>query len=114
MVLRCANKMASLTHCLGPTNYRASQRPGNEELVSNQSVNIDPCLPRLAEPLAITPDAVIQHLRVSEESGLVRTEKTGRVPTRRIESAGLRVAERCIADRRSIWERGLDRFGEIC
>ena len=34
----------------------------------------------LATPLAITPTAVIQHLRVLEESGLVRTEKVGRVP----------------------------------
>ena len=35
----------------------------------------------LAVPLSITPTAVIQHLQVLEDSGLVRTEKVGRVRT---------------------------------
>ena len=41
---------------------------------------------QLAEPLVITLAAVIQHLQVLEESGLVHTEKTGRVRTCRIEA----------------------------
>jgi len=43
---------------------------------------------RLAKPLAITLAAVVQHLQVLEKSGLVRTEKLGRVRTCRIESDG--------------------------
>jgi len=43
---------------------------------------------RLAAPLNITLTAVMQHLQVLEESGLVRTEKVGRVRTCRIETAG--------------------------
>ncbi len=68
---------------------------------------------RLAEPLSITLAAVVQHLQVLEESGLVHTEKLGRVRTCRIEPAGLKVAEQWIVDRRSIWERRLDRLGEL-
>jgi len=68
---------------------------------------------RLAEPLEMTLAAVVQHLQILEESGLVRTEKTGRVRTCRIEPAGLSSAGRWIADRRSMWERGLDRLGEF-
>ena len=68
---------------------------------------------RLAAPLDITLTAVMQHLRVLESSGLVRTEKVGRVRTCRIEPAGLRVAERWIAERRTLWERRLDRLGDI-
>ena len=68
---------------------------------------------RLAEPLSITLAAVVQHLQVLEESGLVNTEKLGRVRTCRIEPAGLKVAEQWIVDRRSIWERRLDRLGEL-
>ena len=68
---------------------------------------------RLAEPLEVTLAAVMQHLQVLEESGLVRTEKLGRVRTCRIEPEGLSVAAQWIADRRSIWERRLDRLGEF-
>jgi DNA-binding transcriptional ArsR family regulator len=66
---------------------------------------------RLAKPLAITLAAVVQHLQVLEESGLVRTEKVGRVRTCSIETRGLSVAERWIDERRSVWEKRLDRLG---
>ena len=67
----------------------------------------------LAEPLAITLAAVVQHLQVLEKSGLVRTEKVGRVRTCRIESKGFTVAEQWIADRRALWERRFDRLGKM-
>ncbi|MGA8103975.1 MAG: metalloregulator ArsR/SmtB family transcription factor [Candidatus Acidiferrales bacterium] len=68
---------------------------------------------RLAKPLAITLAAVVQHLQVLEKSGLVRTEKVGRVRTCSIEPRGLTVAERWIEDRRSLWERRFDRLGDL-
>ena len=68
---------------------------------------------RLAEPLDITLAAVVQHLQVLEDSGLVQTEKVGRVRTCRIEPAGLSAAEQWIGDRRSMWERRLDRLGDL-
>jgi DNA-binding transcriptional ArsR family regulator len=68
---------------------------------------------RLAEPLDITLAAVVQHLQVLEKSGLVRTEKVGRVRTCRIEPAGLSVAERWLDDRRATWERRFDRLGNL-
>jgi DNA-binding transcriptional ArsR family regulator len=68
---------------------------------------------RLAEPLAITLAAVVQHLQVLEESGLVQTEKLGRVRTCRIAPAGLSVAAQWIGDRRTTWERRLDRLGDM-
>jgi DNA-binding transcriptional ArsR family regulator len=67
----------------------------------------------LAEPLAMSLSAVIQHLQVLEESGLVRSEKVGRVRTCRIEAAPLRMAEHWINERRISWERRLDRLGEV-
>jgi DNA-binding transcriptional ArsR family regulator len=66
----------------------------------------------LAEPLPMSLSAVIQHLQVLETSGLVRSEKVGRVRTCRIEPAALRPAERWIAERRTSWERRLDRLGD--
>jgi DNA-binding transcriptional ArsR family regulator len=66
----------------------------------------------LAAPLAMSLPAVLQHLQVLETSGLVRSEKVGRVRTCRIEPVALQAAEQWIADRRSGWERRLDRLGE--
>jgi DNA-binding transcriptional ArsR family regulator len=68
---------------------------------------------QLAEPLHITLAAVVQHLQVLEESGLVYTEKIGRIRTCRIEPQGLSLVEQWIADRRSLWERRFDRLGEL-
>ncbi len=67
----------------------------------------------LAQPFGVTLAAVMQHLQVLEESGIVRSEKVGRVRTCSLEPQGLRVAERWIAERRGLWERRLDRLGEL-
>jgi DNA-binding transcriptional ArsR family regulator len=67
----------------------------------------------LARPHAMTLAAVAQHLQVLELSGIVRSEKKGRVRTCRIEPGGLSVAERWIAERRSLWERRFDRLGQV-
>jgi len=66
----------------------------------------------LARPLAMSLPAVIQHLQVLEASGLVRSEKLGRVRTCRIEPAALSTAEQWIAARRTAWERRFDRLGD--
>lgn len=66
----------------------------------------------LARPLAMSLPAVVQHLQVLEASGLVRSEKVGRVRTCRIESPALGTAERWITERRTDWERRLDRLGD--
>lgn len=67
---------------------------------------------QLAKPLAISLPAVVQHLQVLEASGLVRSEKTGRVRTCRIDTAALRTAENWIDRRRANWERRLDRLAK--
>jgi len=68
---------------------------------------------RLAEPLGVTLTAVTQHLQILEEVGLVHTEKLGRVRTCRLEPAGFRALEQWIRDHRTVWERKLDRLGEV-
>src|ERR671936_474556 len=67
----------------------------------------------LAEPLPMSLQAVVQHLQVLEASGLVRSEKIGRVRTCRIEPTVLRSAEDWITERRTSWERRLDKLGEF-
>jgi DNA-binding transcriptional ArsR family regulator len=66
----------------------------------------------LARPLEMSLPGVIQHLRVLEASGLVRSEKVGRVRTCSIQPSALQTTERWIAKQRTIWEERLDRLGE--
>ena len=66
----------------------------------------------LKRPLEMSLPAVMQHLAVLESSGLVVSEKAGRVRTCRVNLRSLAEAERWIADRRLEWERRLDRLGE--
>jgi DNA-binding transcriptional ArsR family regulator len=66
----------------------------------------------LARPLAMSLPAVVQHLHVLEASGLVRSQKLGRVRTCTVEPSALRAAERWIAERRTFWEQSLDQLAE--
>lgn len=66
---------------------------------------------QLAEPLPMSMSAVVQHLKILEASGLVASEKTGRVRTCRVDARALGAAERWINDRRQSVERSLDRLG---
>ena len=65
----------------------------------------------LSRPLDMSLPAVLQHLQVLEASGLVRSEKAGRVRTCRIEPDALRAAEAWVTGQRTAWETRLDRLG---
>ena len=91
-------------HALGDPTRRAMV-----EKLSQGPISVS----QLAKPLDITLAAVVQHLQVLEVCGLVRTEKPGRVRTCSLAPDGLAAVERWIRDRRSIWERRLDRLGEL-
>ena len=91
-------------HALGDPTRRAIL-----EKLSQGPISVS----RLAVPLDMSLAAVVQHLQVLEECGLVRTEKLGRVRTCSIEPAGLSVALKWINERRTTWERRLDRLGDL-
>jgi DNA-binding transcriptional ArsR family regulator len=67
---------------------------------------------QLAQPFSMTLPAVVQHLQVLEASGLVQSQKVGRVRTCSIAPAALRQAELWINERRTSWERRLDRLAD--
>jgi DNA-binding transcriptional ArsR family regulator len=65
----------------------------------------------LAKPLPMSLPGAMLHLKVLEESGLVTSEKLGRVRTCRIEPKMLSQVEQWVSERRQMWERNLDRLG---
>jgi DNA-binding transcriptional ArsR family regulator len=67
----------------------------------------------LARPFDMSLAAVVQHVQILEQCGLISSEKMGRVRNCKIELGALSAAERWINERRSLWERRLDRLGEI-
>ena len=91
-------------HALGDPTRRAIMEKLSEGPIS---------VSRLAGPLDMTLAAVVQHVQVLEECGLVQTEKPGRVRTCSLAPGGLAVVEKWISDRRSMWERRLDRLGDL-
>jgi len=64
----------------------------------------------LARPLPMSLPAVLQHLKALEDSGLVTSEKKGRVRTARLEGNAIGEAEQWLADRRTEWEAQADRL----
>lgn len=67
----------------------------------------------LARPFDMSLPAVVQHLQVLEASGLVKSQKVGRVRTCTIEPMALDIAQRWINERRVTWQKRLDRLGDI-
>jgi DNA-binding transcriptional ArsR family regulator len=67
----------------------------------------------LAALLHVSLAAVVQHLQILESSGLVRTEKIGRVRTCQVDPKGLSRVADWVSERRSIWEKRFDRLGNL-
>ena len=91
--------------------FRALADPSRRIMVERLSQG-SASVGELARPLAMSLPAVVQHLQVLEASGLVRSEKVGRVRICRLDPAALRTVEQWIAERRTSWERRLDRLGD--
>ena len=66
----------------------------------------------LAKPFGMALPSFLQHLRVLEDSGLVRSKKVGRVRTCEMEPEPLTAAEQWIAEQRALWDARLDRLDD--
>jgi DNA-binding transcriptional ArsR family regulator len=91
--------------------FQALADPGRRLMVERLSRG-PASVSELGKPLDMSLAAVLQHVQVLEASGLVRSQKIGRTRTCSIQPAAMRSAEQWISDRRTSWERRLDRLGE--
>jgi DNA-binding transcriptional ArsR family regulator len=64
----------------------------------------------LAQPFDMALPSFVEHLRVLEGCGLVRSRKTGRVRTYRLAPRRLMLAEHWLARQRAFWERRLNQL----
>ncbi len=91
--------------------FHALADPSRRAMMERLSVG-SASVSELGRPLAMSLAAVVQHVQLLEASGLVQTHKAGRTRTCTINPAALRTAETWIAERRTLWERRLDRLGD--
>lgn len=67
----------------------------------------------LARPFDMSMPAIVQHLRVLEDAGVVTSQKVGRVRTVQLAPDALTAAGSWIAGQRTAAERQLDRLGDL-
>lgn len=65
---------------------------------------------QLAQPFGLALPSFVQHLGVLETSGLVRSQKIGRVRTYELVPERVRYAEDWLTQQRTLWERRLDQL----
>lgn len=65
---------------------------------------------QLAEPFGMGLPAFLKHLTVLEGSGLIRSEKRGRVRTCHVNEERLAAAEGWLSEQRAIWQGRTDRL----
>jgi DNA-binding transcriptional ArsR family regulator len=64
----------------------------------------------LAAPYGMALPSFVEHLKVLEGSGLVRSHKAGRVRTYELAAEQLKLAEDWLGRQRALWERRLDQL----
>ncbi|MFD2057478.1 ArsR/SmtB family transcription factor [Mesorhizobium calcicola] len=89
--------------------FRALSDPTRRRVV--ERLNRSPAsVGELAQPFDMALPSFIEHLRVLEGCGLVRSQKTGRVRTYQLAPEPLKLAENWLTEQRTLWERRLDQF----
>ena len=89
--------------------FQALSDPGRRAMVERLSFG-PASVSELARPLPMTLSAVVQHLKILEEAGLVKSEKLGRVRTCTLEIGMMSQVEGWIAERKRFWNRQYDQL----
>lgn len=103
-MLKYSDHLDRMFHALADVTRRAMV----ERLVRGPASVSD-----LASPFAMSMPAVVQHLKVLEDAGIVTSEKVGRVRTVQLAPDALTAARDWISERRLPGERQLDRLGAV-
>jgi len=89
--------------------FQALSDPGRRAMVERLSFG-SASVSELAKPLPMTLSAVVQHLKILEEAGLVKSRKVGRVRTCTLEIRMMTQVEIWIAERKRFWEQQYDQL----
>lgn len=91
--------------------FRALSDPTRRDVLARLSAH-SASVSDLAAPYEMALPSFVEHLKVLEHSGLVRSHKTGRVRTYELVPKQLKMAENWLSRQRNLWERRLDRLDD--
>ncbi|WP_244483445.1 metalloregulator ArsR/SmtB family transcription factor [Mesorhizobium sp. 1M-11] len=89
--------------------FRALSDPTRRSVLERLSTR-PASVSELAAPYGMALPSFVEHLKVLEGSGLVRSHKAGRVRTYELAADQLKLAEDWLGRQRRFWERRLDRL----
>jgi DNA-binding transcriptional ArsR family regulator len=89
--------------------FRALADPTRRQVLERLSRSPAP-VSELAQPFDMALPSFVEHLRILEDHGLVRSSKTGRVRTYQLVPGRLQQAEDWLARQRALWTRRLDQL----
>ncbi len=93
------------------TAFHALSDPTRRAVISRLMTSPAP-VKELAAPFSMGLPAFLKHLRVLEDSGLIATEKAGRVRTCRVRIERLAEAETWLSEQRALWQARTDRLAD--
>ncbi len=99
-----ANQSTQLDHVFGALSDATRRAIVMRLCESEASVG------ELAKPFDMALPSLMKHVRILENSGLVVSEKTGRVRTCALQTEALETIEVWLTAQREIWEQRLDRL----
>ncbi len=91
--------------------FRALADPTRRDVLGRLSARAS-SVSDLAEFYDMALPSFVAHLKVLEQSGLVRSHKEGRVRTYEIVPERMKVAENWLSRQRTLWERRLDQLDD--
>ncbi|MDF2618078.1 MAG: putative transcriptional regulator, ArsR family [Xanthobacteraceae bacterium] len=106
--------MTPAAHAAAPTAvidgiFRALADPTRRDVVERLTAK-QASMSELAAPYRMALPSFLEHMKVLEGCGLVRSRKIGRVRTYQLETERLKLAEDWLGRQRTLWEQRLDRL----
>jgi len=89
--------------------FRALADPTRRDVVERLTAK-QASMSELAAPYRMALPSFLEHMKVLEGCGLVRSRKVGRVRSYQLETARLKLAEDWLGRQRTLWEQRLDRL----
>jgi DNA-binding transcriptional ArsR family regulator len=105
--------MNTLSESIKPIDsiFRALSDPTRRHVLERLSRS-PASVSELAAPFDMALPSFVQHMGILEESGLVRSRKTGRVRTYQLAPKRMQLAENWLTQQRTLWNRRLDQLDD--
>lgn len=92
--------------------FAALADPTRRAILARLASSGEATVNELAQPFAISLQAVSKHLKVLERAGLITRGKDRQLRPSRIQGAAFKQAAAYLEDYREFWEDSFDRLGE--